>query len=171
MCWLRVIERYDHRLKRCWKRFYYDTSASLQRAGLRDPPTSLGDGFMNRNASAFSLRKQQANPAADVTNVRGFSSIFTELVGGRSPLIHYLINQKGRNMKAILARKYGNPDVLTLEEVGQPTPEGNQVLVKIHAAATNPAYWHRMEGKIPMLRQMYGDPQPTDPYILTGRNR
>ena len=66
-------------------------------------------------------------------------------------------------MKAILARKYGTPDVLTLEEVDQPTPEGNQVLVKIHAAATNPLYWHRMEGKIPMLRKRYGDPQPTDP--------
>lgn len=66
-------------------------------------------------------------------------------------------------MKAILARKYGTPDVLTLEEVDQPTPEGNQVLVKIHAAATNPSYWHRMEGTIPMLRQQYGDPQPIDP--------
>ena len=65
-------------------------------------------------------------------------------------------------MKAILARKYGTPDVLTLEEVDQPAPEDNQVLVKIHAAATNPSYWHRMEGKIPMLRKMYGDPQPTD---------
>ena len=66
-------------------------------------------------------------------------------------------------MKSILARKYGTPDVLTLEEVDQPAPEDNQVLVRIHAAATNPSYWHRMEGKIPMLRQMYGDPHPTDP--------
>lgn len=66
-------------------------------------------------------------------------------------------------MKAILARKYGTPDVLKLEEVDQPAPEDNQVLVRIHAAATNPSYWHRMEGKIPMLRQMYGDPHPTDP--------
>lgn len=65
-------------------------------------------------------------------------------------------------MKAILARKYGSPDVLTLEEVDQPTPQGNQVLIRVHAAATNPSYWHRMEGKIPMLRQAYGDPEPTD---------
>jgi NADPH:quinone reductase-like Zn-dependent oxidoreductase len=65
-------------------------------------------------------------------------------------------------MKAILARKYGTPDVLTLEEVEQPTPEDDQVLVKVHAAATNPSNWHRMEGKIPMIRKMYGDPQPTD---------
>ena len=65
-------------------------------------------------------------------------------------------------MKAILARKYGSPDVLTLEEIEQPTPESAQVLIKVHAASTNPSYWHRMEGKIPMLRQAYGDPEPTD---------
>ena len=61
-------------------------------------------------------------------------------------------------MKAILARKYGPPEVLTLEEVAQPIPQDNQVLVKIHSAATNPSYWHRMEGKIPMLRKQYGEP-------------
>lgn len=66
-------------------------------------------------------------------------------------------------MKAVLARKYGGPDALTLEDVDRPTPEGGQVLVEVHAAATNPSYWHRMEGKIPMLRQAYGDPEPTDP--------
>jgi NADPH:quinone reductase-like Zn-dependent oxidoreductase len=70
---------------------------------------------------------------------------------------------KGKQMKAILARQYGSPDVLTLEEVDQPVPGSAQVLVKVHAAATNPSYWHRMEGKIPMLRQAYGDPEPTDP--------
>ena len=70
-------------------------------------------------------------------------------------------------MKAILARKYGSPDVLTLEDVDRPTPEGKQVLVKVHAAATNPSNWHRMEGKIPMIRQWYGDPQPTD-YTMGG---
>jgi len=70
-------------------------------------------------------------------------------------------------MKAILARTYGTPVVLTLEEVAQPTPGDDQVLVKIHAAATNPSYWHRMEGKIPMLRKMYGDPEPTD-YAMGG---
>ena len=66
-------------------------------------------------------------------------------------------------MKAVLARGYGGPDVLTLEDVDPPTPEADQVLVEVHAAATNPSYWHRMEGKIPMLRQAYGDPAPTDP--------
>ena len=55
-------------------------------------------------------------------------------------------------MKAVLARRYGPPDVLTLEEVDQPSPEDDQVLVRVHAAALNPSDWHRMEGKIPMIR-------------------
>lgn len=66
------------------------------------------------------------------------------------------------DMRAIRARSYGTPDVLTLEEVDRPTPEDDQVLVQVRAAALNPSDWHRMEGKIPMLRQAYGDPEPTD---------
>ncbi len=65
-------------------------------------------------------------------------------------------------MKAIRARRYGTPDVLKLEEIDRPTPEGDQVLIEVRSAGLNPADWHRMEGKIPMLRQAYGDPEPTD---------
>ena len=67
------------------------------------------------------------------------------------------------DMKAVLAGAYGGPEALTLEDVDRPKPEASQVLVEVHAAATNPSYWHRMEGKVPMLRQAYGDPEPTDP--------
>lgn len=48
-----------------------------------------------------------------------------------------------RDMKAVLARAYGSPEVLTLEDVDRPKPEANQVLVEVHAAAASPSYWHR----------------------------
>lgn len=47
-------------------------------------------------------------------------------------------------MKAVVATKYGSPDVLQLREVEKPTPKENEVLVKIHAASANPLDWHKL---------------------------
>jgi len=40
-------------------------------------------------------------------------------------------------MKAIVYTKYGPPDVLQIEEVEKPTPNENQVLIRVHAASVN----------------------------------
>ena len=40
-------------------------------------------------------------------------------------------------MKAIVYRKYGSPDVLSLEEVDKPIPRDDEVLIKVHATSLN----------------------------------
>lgn len=41
-------------------------------------------------------------------------------------------------MKAIIVREFGAPEVMKLEEVETPTPNKNQVLVRVNAAGVNP---------------------------------
>ncbi len=65
-------------------------------------------------------------------------------------------------MKAIRVPKYGSPDVLQFSEVDKPTPNENQVLVKVIAASVNIADWHSMHGGL--IRFMgEGLRRPKDP--------
>ena len=68
-------------------------------------------------------------------------------------------------MKTILFPRYGSPDVLELRDVEKPTPNENQVLVKIVAAAANPLDWHRMRGEPFLARMGEGLRQPQDPRL------
>lgn len=47
-------------------------------------------------------------------------------------------------MQAIVFENYGSPDVLQLKEIAKPTPQENEVLIKVQAAGTNPLDWHKM---------------------------
>ena len=68
-------------------------------------------------------------------------------------------------MKALVARCYGAPDVLTLEQVAKPTPADDQLLVKVHAAALNPVDWHYMRGSPYIMRLSSGVGAPKDARI------
>lgn len=68
-------------------------------------------------------------------------------------------------MKAILFSRYGSPDVLHLAHVERPEPNGEQVLVKIIAAAANPLDWHRMRAAPFLVRLGDGFFQPKDPRL------
>lgn len=49
-------------------------------------------------------------------------------------------------MKAIVINTYGNEDVLNYVEVERPEPKADEVLVKVYAAAVNPADWKIRDG-------------------------
>jgi NADPH:quinone reductase-like Zn-dependent oxidoreductase len=50
-------------------------------------------------------------------------------------------------MKAFTYQKYGPPETLRMGEVDKPTPDADQVLVKVRAASVNAADWHVLRGK------------------------
>lgn len=49
-------------------------------------------------------------------------------------------------MKAIVMNTYGNEDVLNYIDVDRPEPKADEVLVKVHVAAVNPADWKIRNG-------------------------
>ena len=68
-------------------------------------------------------------------------------------------------MKAIVTEQYGSPDVLRLKEVAKPTPEDDEVLVKVHAASVNAGDWHLMRADPFLIRLMYGLRKPSRPIL------
>lgn len=50
-------------------------------------------------------------------------------------------------MKAIVYHKYGSPDVLKLEDIQNPIPDDNEVLVKVYAVSINSWDWDMLTGK------------------------
>lgn len=55
-------------------------------------------------------------------------------------------------MQAIVYEKYGPPDVLHLREVDKPTPNDDQILVKVAAASVNALDWHMLTADIFLVR-------------------
>ena len=63
-------------------------------------------------------------------------------------------------MKAIVYNRYGSPDVLELAEIDKPVVGDDEVLVRVHAAAVNPADWHVMRGLPYVARMIFGLRKP-----------
>jgi NADPH:quinone reductase-like Zn-dependent oxidoreductase len=58
-------------------------------------------------------------------------------------------------MKAIVQERFGPPDVLQLADIGWPEIGADDVLVRVHAAALNPADWHILRGD-PLVARLMG---------------
>ena len=68
---------------------------------------------------------------------------------------------KNGGMKAIVRHHYGSPSVLELQEVDQPTVDGDdRVLIRVHAASVNPVDWHDMTGTPYIARLQAGLRKP-----------
>ena len=67
-------------------------------------------------------------------------------------------------MQALTFTRYGPPEkVLSIQDLPQPTPKENEVLVKIHATAVNDYDWSLVRGKPYIYRLMFGLFKPKNP--------
>jgi NADPH:quinone reductase-like Zn-dependent oxidoreductase len=72
------------------------------------------------------------------------------------------------SMKAIVATRYGSPDVLQIQEVAIPTPKPNEVLLRVHASSATTADGMMRTGKPYFGRLMLGLTKPKHPITGTG---
>ena len=66
-------------------------------------------------------------------------------------------------MKAIVATKYGPPDILNLEEVQKPVPNDNEVLIRVYATTVTAAHGMMRKG-LPLIGRLFtGLMRPKNP--------
>jgi NADPH:quinone reductase-like Zn-dependent oxidoreductase len=68
-------------------------------------------------------------------------------------------------MKAIVQDRYGSADVLEFQEIEDPVPGPEDVLIRVHAAGCGPDVWHLMTGMPYMARLAIGLRKPKLPVL------
>jgi NADPH:quinone reductase-like Zn-dependent oxidoreductase len=59
-------------------------------------------------------------------------------------------------MKAVVRKKYGPPDVLSIQEVSNPVPRDHEVLIRVHATTVNRTDCAVVSGKPWIMRLIFG---------------
>jgi NADPH:quinone reductase-like Zn-dependent oxidoreductase len=65
-----------------------------------------------------------------------------------------------RTVRAVVQDKYGQPEVLEVQDVAKPAPSGGEVLLRVHAAGVDPSVWHLMTGLPFLVRPFVGLRRP-----------
>lgn len=63
-------------------------------------------------------------------------------------------------MKAVVQHEYGSPDVMVLKDIDRPPVGDDEVLVRVRAAAVNPADWAGVHGVPYIVRLAFGLRRP-----------
>lgn len=69
-------------------------------------------------------------------------------------------------MKAAVYRRYGPPEVVQIEDVDEPAPKDNEVLVRVHATTVAAADWRMRSANPFLIRFMNGLSRPNKTRIL-----
>lgn len=75
-------------------------------------------------------------------------------------------------MKAAVATDYGSPDVIRIQDVDQPTPKPNELLIRIHATTVTAGDWRVRSLNVPtgfglLSRLLFGIRRPRQPILGT----
>lgn len=68
-------------------------------------------------------------------------------------------------MRAVVAPRYGSPDVLELRDVPRPTPAPDEVLVQVVAVSVTAGDWHLLRADPFLVRLMFGLTKPKHPIL------
>ncbi len=73
-------------------------------------------------------------------------------------------------MKAVVAERYGPPEVLRIKEIATPTPKGNEILIRIHVTTVTSADWRVRSLTVPtgfglIMRLVFGLRKPRQPIL------
>ncbi len=73
-------------------------------------------------------------------------------------------------MKAVLAERYGPPEVLQIREIATPTPKAGEILIRIHATTVTSADWRLRSQTVPtgfglIMRLVFGLRKPRQPIL------
>ncbi len=73
-------------------------------------------------------------------------------------------------MKAVVAERYGPPEVLRIKELATPTPKDNEILIRINATTITSADWRIRSQTVPtgfglIMRLVFGLRKPRQPIL------